>query len=291
VFNPLDLYGPEFLLFYIAIAIVLNFVFYLWVRFSEPTGVPDARMHALLRDPYMLAYLRGGAVETIKLAIFGMTERGLLKPTNALVKSDAKAITTNNNVIEKQVAAQCLTSQHVHDLAKMSSLRMVADHYAEPLKECGLVASQSEYNRRLPMLLLIGGLLVLLSGAKISIAISRGRHNIMFLVVLSVFAMFICWRIFMTQRTRRGTHALQMQQSLFHRLLNRVKQLSNNGATNEAILAAAAFGFSKLPSARFPLAHLLRRDPRQNTSSGDSSSCSSSCGGGGCGGGCGGCGS
>jgi len=291
MFNPLDLYGPEFLLFYIAIATILNFALYFWVRFSEPVGVPDARANVLLRDPYMLAYLRGGAVETIKLAIFGMTERGLLTPLNALVKSDAKAMAANNNIIEKQVATQCLASRHVHDLAKMSALRMVADNYAEPLKERGLIASRSEYNRRLPMLLLIGGLLVLLPVAKIIVAISRGRPNIIFLVVLSVFAIFTCWRIFLTQRTKRGTYALQMQQSLFHRLLNRVKQLASSGATNEAILVAAAFGFSKLPSARFPLAHLLRRDPRQSSNSSDSSSCSSSCGGGGCGGGCGGCGS
>jgi len=238
MFNPLDLLGPEFLLFYIATAFVLNLVLYIWVRSSEPVGVPDARAQTLLRDLYMLAYLRGGATETIKLAIFGMTERGLLQPLNALVKSDAKAIT--NNMIERQVAAECLTSKHVHDLAKLSSLRMVADKYAEPLKECGLIASQAEYNRRMPMLLAIGGLLVLLSGAKISIAISRGRSNIMFLVVLSAFAVFICWRIFMMQRTSRGTHALQMQQSLFHRLLNRVKQLASKGATNEAIIVAAA---------------------------------------------------
>jgi uncharacterized protein (TIGR04222 family) len=292
MFNPFDLYGPEFLLFFIVSAVGLNLAFYLWIRWTEPETPTDSRAHALMHDPYMIAYLRGGASELIKVAIFGMSERGLLQPINSLVKSDPKAIIANSNVVERQIAAECVASIHVHDLPKNRTLCAAVDQYAQPLQQYGLIASDGEYRRRLPMGLLIAGALMALAVGKIMVALTRGRHNLVFLIMLAMVALIACQRIYKIRGTKQGAQLLAMQQALFARLKNRISRLAKSGATNEAILVAAAFGFSALPKSRFPLAHLLRRDPRQNSgSSSCSSSCSSSSCGGGCGGGCGGCGS
>lgn len=291
MFNPFDLYGPEFLLFYIVMAVVLNVLFYSWVRRSDSAVVLDPRGRVLMRDPYMVAYLRGGAAELLKVAIFGMSERGLLLPSKALVQVNQNASGSITHLIERQIAAQCGSARNVHDLANDSKLQIVATLYAAPMKEYGLIAGQAEYQRRLPMGMLFATVLFALAVIKIIIAFSRGRHNVIFLVILCVVALIVTAKIFFNRKTKYGTQALEMQQILFKKLLNRVKKKVNADATNETILVAATFGFNALPKSKFPFAFQLRRDPRQNSSS---SSCSSSCGsscGGGCGGGCGGCGS
>jgi hypothetical protein len=70
--NPLDLSGPEFLLFYLVMGAFLLIAVAVLRRFGEP----DSLLAVSLNDPYQIAYLRGGANEVLRLATVGLIDRG-----------------------------------------------------------------------------------------------------------------------------------------------------------------------------------------------------------------------
>jgi uncharacterized protein (TIGR04222 family) len=130
---------------------------------------------------------------------------------------------------------------------------------------------------------------------KIAVALARGRTNIVFLIVFAIVFAIVCWNVVNRRRTRRGDETMQDLQRLFARLRDRALSLVPGGASADAVMLAAIFGVTALPSARFAYAHRLFRKSKSSDSSsggGCGSSCGSSsgssCGGGG--GGCGGCG-
>src|SRR5688500_3770156 len=88
--NPLDLRGPEFLLFYtlfsglvIALAAAVR-----RVRESRATSIEPPRKvifdiegRAGATHPYMIACLRGGKNELVRVAAVSLVDRGLLEST------------------------------------------------------------------------------------------------------------------------------------------------------------------------------------------------------------------
>src|SRR6185503_19282142 len=61
--NPFDLTGPEFLIFYLGLAAVVIGVQFLWRRQSESRNA----LKIDLADPYLIASLRGGDNEVIRV--------------------------------------------------------------------------------------------------------------------------------------------------------------------------------------------------------------------------------
>lgn len=74
--NPFELSGPEFLLFYIIFSVVVIGVAVFWRRRAE---LPAAPPKLDLSDPYLIAYLRGGDAEVLRVATVTLIDRGLLK--------------------------------------------------------------------------------------------------------------------------------------------------------------------------------------------------------------------
>ena len=72
--NPFDLPGPQFLLFFWMFAVVVLVLAGLVRRRVEEGEVPKLAVV----DPYVVACLRGGQEEAIKLAVLSLCERGLL---------------------------------------------------------------------------------------------------------------------------------------------------------------------------------------------------------------------
>src|ERR1700687_5193637 len=73
--SPFDLRGPEFLVFYIALGLVMFLVLYVARQWAEPT---DA-VRIDLSSPYLISYLRGGKNELLRVATISLIHRGLLK--------------------------------------------------------------------------------------------------------------------------------------------------------------------------------------------------------------------
>ena len=69
--NPFDLSGPEFLVFYICVALMVIIALKLAIDEAEG-GAPRALP---LSDPYQIAWLRGGTPEAARIAASGMSRR------------------------------------------------------------------------------------------------------------------------------------------------------------------------------------------------------------------------
>lgn len=308
--NPFDLRGPEFLLFYFIFACVVLIVLILLRRLDDR---PNSRKPPL-DDPYLVAFLRGGEEEALRVTALSLVDRGLLKlkssgasifsseAENKLELAEPQAIEAVKRPIEKRVLEAFQTAQPIGaTLDSLVGCQACVD-YAICLETLGLLPgpdTRTARNRRfwIAIVILLG-----VAVLKILIALSRGRTNILFLILMSALAAYVTSRLSNPFRTQRGEKFLQDVRSLFTTLRVRADSLHPGGATTDLVWLASAFGLAEVSPILFPqVSALIKRQP-QREGHGDGgffhSSCgSSSCGGGGCGGGgcggggCGGCGS
>lgn len=295
--NPFDWRGPQFLGFYVIASIIGFILMYLVARglFTNSPRSPSAEGRRHLRDPYLLAYLRGGVPEALKIVMFSLNKRKLMLATRDLISSahSRDALQAIKNPLERAVFTTCAEPREGLKVIRDGHLKDAVEQYAAPLRETGLILNDEEIGRRLPAFIAIGGTLLALGAIKLFLALQRGHANVVFLIFLAIVVLIWLTQIFRRRRTSAGDQALSDQQVLFGRLRNRAKRLAADGATDEAVLVAAAFGLQELSPRSHPFVANLKRQltKNENSSSGCSSGCGSSCGGGGCGGGCGGCGS
>lgn len=288
--NPFDLHGPEFLIFFALYgSIILLFIRHK-IRLNESsTEVPKLS----LTDPYEIAFLRNGEDEVIRICTLSLLDRGLLELTNANILKTKIGISVENarRPVEQKILTKFIEPTEFKKIFEDEELKKICLEYEEGFVKNNLYASPRKMAFRLKFvslgIVLIGGVGVV----KILIAISRGHHNLLFLVFLLLAYLFILGRFFLKKRTSLGDQVLEDLKNLFKNLKERSFALSPGGLTNEVALVAAVFGVSVLSKQNFPFIQQLfpQANPYTNTSCG--SSCGSSCGGGGCGGGCGGCGS
>lgn len=290
--NPLDMHGPQFLVFYIVIGIITL----LFIRHRMAQQESDWRMPKLnLTDPYEIAFLRGGENEALRVAALSLIDRGLLEVSGDNFKTkNQTSINSVRRPIEKAILKKYMIAGHGYKMFNDTNLKAACFEYRGSLERNQLIASENVYQTRRPLLFL--GLLILggLAGAKIFVAIQRGRHNILFLVILAVVFLFYLFKSYKKERTGLGDRVLTDLKSLFKGLKDRGNSIKAGGETNEAALLAAVFGVASLSSVSFPYINKLFPKAKTNSSCSTNYSCGSSggssCGGGGCGSSCGGCG-
>jgi uncharacterized protein (TIGR04222 family) len=292
--NIFDLRGPEFLAVYLLASVVGLIFFYVVSRRAPPQNarLPSGDARRLLRDPYLLAFLRGGAQQTLQTVAFALSERGLLSISKKglIASGERGARHALTHPLEIAVFAECGSLRGIGKLLRSRGLKQLAEEYAAPLRESGLIADHSEYSRRLPAFLTVAGVLLAMTVIKIRAALQGGHSNIAFLLMLTVVVLIVAVVILRRRRTSAGDRALADQQTLFAELKGRVKRLAVGGATSEAILIAAAFGMAALPSSAYPLADEVRRQSQISAAGCGAGSGGGGGGSGGGGGGCGGCG-
>lgn len=299
--NPFDLRGPEFLLFYIALGLIVTAVVVALQRMSEPQ---QSGRVGPLTDYLRIAYLRGGPAEAIRVAALALIDRGLLEVVDAHhLKAASANVPASLQRTEERLLRACTEPVRASELLADVSLRVTADTECEPhLVGAGLLPNDEVKSIRLGIrtvaLLVLGSVAAL----KIFIALSRGRTNVGFLIVLGVLFGGVIYFVTNPFRTIAGDAMLGDLRTLFWALKDRAASISWGGsrAGTELALLAAVFGTASLPASAAPLDVIFRKpspDRSSSSSWGSScgstsgSSCGSSCGGGGCGGGCGGCGS
>lgn len=294
--NPLDLPGPDFLVFYALFALVTLGLLYV-ARAAGESG-PPPRIDT--GDPYLIAYLRGGKHEALRVATIALVDRGLLlvdEKTRTVVA--LAQFTKPQHPIEQVLMRHFEQSHLATTVFGNDELTAACAEYERRLAALGLVPDDARRSTR--RRLLAGALVVLigLSVAKIAVAFARGRSNVLFLFVLTAVAAMVAGAVTTPRLTSRGRALLADLRRLFARLRVRAPSMNRGGASADIALLAAVFGLAALPWPAFAYARSLY--PKAGSSSvsagwsscglsGGSSSCgaSSSCGGGGSG--CGGCG-
>jgi uncharacterized protein (TIGR04222 family) len=300
--NPLELTGPNFLIFYMLLGTLVLALMYLLRRLSESGAVPRVDYS----DPYLIAYLRGGELETMRVAAVSLIDRGFLILSNRRLELvNDRAIDLVRRPVEAAVLRRAQATNDLMLFFDSRTIRRTTVEYKETLQRLRLLPDAHIY--RVRMLILAAALAVLIGFALASAvtAAMRGRYNIFYLILLAAFFCGVAIKYYNPLRTALGDALLTDLRTLFQSLKNRASMIRAGGATGEAVLLMAVFGINALPGATFPAAREFddrRRSNRTSCGGGHGchschSSCSSSCssascgggGGSGCGGG-GGCG-
>ena len=289
--NPFDLAGPQFLLFYLAFGGSVILALSLVRRARESSDSSKVT----LSDPYLIAYLRGGKNEALRLGTVSLIDRGLLVVKGSRLRSDWQQTDIVTNPIEKALLRKFLTEDEATSIYKNSALEAACQPYLETLTRQNLLPNEAVRTDRITRFIIGGAFLFFVAFTKIMVALARGRHNILFLVLLTFLALFLAYKVSNPFRTLKGSNLLADLRTLFGSLKDRASGLTPGGSTGELALLAAVFGMAALPTTVFPHAKTLYPKAASSSSfscgSSCGTSCGSSCGGGGCGGGCGGCGS
>lgn len=291
--NPLLWPGEKFLAFYAGLALLVLLALHWRAR-----GAAEARVNVtfMTSDPYRIAYLRDGASEAIRVAVFNLVDRGLLalRPDGSLAVARKDAPSMVRRKLEQAILAVCLGRATPASLLRSRPVRQQADAYGEELRWESLLAGN---RARLEQGVLFVAAIALLGGlafAKVTRALVDGRDNVLFLIILGLMACALAGRFGFRRLTAAGGAMLADLRTLTRRLHDRAHTFERGGAGHEALLVAGIYGLWALPASIYPFVETLYPRPRPDGSGdggGSSSSDGSDSGGGGCGGGCGGCGS
>jgi len=279
---PFNLRGPEFLLFYaVAGAIVLTAA-YLLRHFGEPEDAPKVN----LSDPYLIAFLRGGKNETLRVVTMSLVDRGLLLASVSKIAAAEGAFGKTASELEQKVIKHFNPSASAPSLFKMYEADAEMNRYEDELIRLGLLPEQELKLARKIRAWVAAAVLFVLGVAKIIVAESTGHHNIFFLIILIVVFSIAALAISLSDRTRAGNRMIGDLRTLFGGLKQRSAEIQNGASPAEFALMAAVFGMATVPNGKalFPRAYSSSCGLACGS---DSSSGGSSCGGGG---GCGGCG-
>jgi uncharacterized protein (TIGR04222 family) len=303
--NPFDLSGPSFLLFYILLSAVV-IVAIIYTRRSAEIGQPPK---VDLNDPYFIAFLRGGKDETLRVATLSLIERGMLTVNNSMVQTvDGEAIKTVSNRLEQKLLQILVKAGSVTSIFNSPTLESACFFYEDRLTHDGLLPDEKTKALRMKRLLIALSVLLGTGLIKVVVALSRGKYNLTYLIVLMIVVSLIARAYSFPRLTRMGEVFLEDIQSLYAGLKFGKVNPQYGGASTDGLMTAAIFGISALTaySAYSHYANTLFPRAAQNPNSATSScgsscssggsscssssgsSCGSSCGGGG---GCGGCGS
>ena len=134
--NPFDLAGPQFLLFYLAFggSVILALAMLRQIRESSDSSKVN------LTDPYLIAYLRGGKNEALRLGTVSLIDRGLLVVRGSRLRSDwQQATDIVTNPVEKALLHKFQAEDEASSIFKSSSLEAVCKPYLETLTRQGLL--------------------------------------------------------------------------------------------------------------------------------------------------------
>lgn len=290
-----DLCGPQFLLAYGLIGIA-TLVGLWWHRRAGESG-PAPKLP--LADPYLIAYLRGGENEVRRIAVVSLIDRALLKASATqsgwFIKQEQWTVVTSRpdapdivkRPLDRLILRKFDVPQEPTVIFDEPSLKPAEEAYEAQLTQLSLLPTSAMHAARLKRFVITLAILWGISGAKVAVALSRGHHNILILIILTVMLSVAALVGAFPRRTSRGDTVLPDLKTLFAQLKGRAASLRPMQSPNEVEMLAAVFGLDALPEHAFPVTKKMF--PKSSGSS-CGSGCGSSCGGGGCGGGCGGCG-
>ncbi|HIK38587.1 MAG: TIGR04222 domain-containing membrane protein [Geminocystis sp.] len=275
-FNPLELPGHKFLIFYGILTPVVFFVVdKIRYFFNKPHNNPLGSNPKL--DAVEVGYLAGGAERAIETAIASLVEKQVLGVVTTERSLEVINEPKDIGELEKKIVEMVRENSRIWEIK--SKAKSATKSIEEKLLKLGLLADRKKFNQKafwsstLPVILVI-----LLGIAKIIVGIQR-QKPVGFLVIMVLFFSIIALTLLQPPfRSGWGEKFLQDVRKRY-------------ATTTYTPLALAIFGYTVLASS--PLAELYSILAPVTTSSGSGgdggSSCGSSCGSG-CGGGCGGCG-
>jgi uncharacterized protein (TIGR04222 family) len=291
--NPLaTMQGPEFLAFYLLIACIVLIGAYSYIAAQDQTGAQRPPPTPSDIDPYELAYLRGGANEVVRTAVYALRQKGLVEVEKGRLRASGFSPQALN-AIERRVYETVVAKRDVAALFSRTIREAVewqCGAYRQRLSAQHLLVSGDMRTTAQVTLGAAGGLLIALAGYKIWAARVHGHSNLGFLLAeaaIAVVALF--WIYHKTAAgfaSKRGKAFLAQLQLAYSGRRTSAVFGTSNAAGGAALLMVGLFGFDILKGT--PDAALAKTFAQSSSSSGGCGGSGGGCGGGG--GGCGGCG-
>jgi uncharacterized protein (TIGR04222 family) len=289
--NPFDLQGPEFLFVYLMYG-GLTLLGLVLLRRRRESG-PAAKLD--LTHPYLVAYLRAGRDEAVRVALVSLTDRKLVVPGEPHWRAADDADDAIVHPLERALLRRFAGEGDAPDPERWDpAVERACDQLHRELQRLGLMPDDAMDRARERRAVAAIALLAIPAAIKVALALQRGRHNVAILIILAVAFAAGAWLLRGGRITWRGRRLLADLRVLFSGLRQRADRPASGG---EVALLAGVFGAAVLPLAVFPHGEVLagRSEPGGRGCSASVSSCGSTCssggGDGGGGGGCGGCGS
>lgn len=228
--SPFDLRGPAFLLFYLICGGALLAFLALARRRAEGGPMPKVA----LSDPYQIAYLREGPWEAVRICLVSLADRGLLQDEDGLLKASPGAPGIARRALERRVLERFASPGRPESVLDDLSVKAEADQIGAELTRTGLLPDEETTRARHGRTVLVMGLLVALAVTKVIVALSRGRTNVLFLIILGLVMTGVAWTVGHPRRTLRGDHLIADLRTLFAGLRGRASSLRPGGASAEA---------------------------------------------------------
>ena len=283
--------GPIFLLIYIALSVFVGIWLYRIYYRQKLSGGFQAQHQDLAKDPYKIAFLRGGKSETVQVAVVSLVDRGLLEILDGKVRKAAgAAVDLAQYTIEKAVLTDAATLMSPSAILSGRNVRSILDKYEEDLRQKHLIASAADYLERLAALALALAATLGVAIWRVHYALSQGRTNVFFLIILAMISTVVLLGMFggCGHTTAEGKATLAWLNQQFASLKQRAS-VSKSGKksskqTQDIVLLGALFGVNTLG-----FDFIKQIYPPPETGSGIDTTwvgggCSGGCGGGGCGG-------
>jgi uncharacterized protein (TIGR04222 family) len=283
--------GTDFLLLYITTIVVALLLGWYFIRSAGSTGQEMSLPLPSKPDPYEVAYLRGGVQEVIRLAVFKLIQaRCVVSSVESpkIIRVDTPSGQSAMSDMERIVYDYLASPQTMRGICKRlsSEFKERCAPLQQRLYDDRLLNSWAAKNRARFVLIALSAFILGLGGFKLAVALSRGRTNVLFLVVAAVIGFILTIRITRTPRlSRRGIDYL-------NGLRVKLQGEKNAAAPDLGIegvyltLLVALFGFSVLGGTAYAQYVSILAAPASSFS--NTSYFGGGCGGGG--GGCGGCG-
>jgi uncharacterized protein (TIGR04222 family) len=262
--NPFALHGPAFLTFYGVVGVLAIVLQYCWSRAREAGGRPSALK---MTDPYLIAYLRDGGGEALRVAAVLLMERKLLTASGRMLVAEAGAGEKAGNPVEKAVLELFRTPQTAEALDTDGTAASAFAAYQEELVRNGLLAGPKTFSLRLIPLGVSVALVAGVGLVKLGIALSEGRHNVLYLIGMLIVFVLLSVGLYFKRGTRAGAAMLSDLETMFRELWARAETLPKESDGNEVAMLAAIFGLGALPEARFPAVYALQIEESTSNSS------------------------
>jgi uncharacterized protein (TIGR04222 family) len=218
-----------------------------WLRWRNRPQAESPQTPSPLADPYAVAYLRGGADEAVRTAVFALLYRGALKHLSKKNLRQARGFSAAGlHPLETQVLARFDTPRSAQGLLWESSwTRGITASYEASLRRAGLLNHRGALEARVHRFLVIALLVVAIIRTVVSV--QMGYTGFPLLVGATLIGWFFL-RPSKRAQTPLGRRALDQQKQAHQRWMH------SAGNVDETTWVAAAFGVAALSAIAYPMA-------------------------------------
>jgi uncharacterized protein (TIGR04222 family) len=276
----------------------LGLVVFGYLALSRWLRGPRGETGAILRDPYRVAYLRGGPREVTRVAAFGLLARRLLSRKGRTLSAEPGTDRSVRTDVDRALLGALATRPRTLKQVRYDTdLRRAVAEVGDSLVRLGLLMRPAAIRARRVQVAVAATLLLGLGVLKLLVALSRDRTNVIGLLVLLALFAWLFARAGKTFRTPLGETSLRTLRAWFRRRRPMYVPSTPPSDLDALLLTASVAGVAGIPFSEAP--------GRRSDGGGSGGGCGGGCGGGwgsggggggggcggSCGGGCGGCGS